>query len=647
MADRKTPVRLLLIGVAVGCAILGGLTLAGRGPLVAPVSPSEDWRSPTRYAEQADNPLPRRDLQQMVPDQFDAVTTPKKLIGTQVASIVVRPDRVDQMVGSTIVWSRPYRSMPGFTGRLTLASLTDLLAQSRHPDWLHRTDPGVYLLSAGLVQAPGTELWITGPEVTDLRLASQPYVYVAGVGARAVFENVRVTSLLPSGQGGPATDPAQRRPFISYDGGGRLDIINSRMSYLGTDSSRGYGVSWGAGTTGQAIGSVFHHNLFGAYTGGSVGVVFRSNVFGDNARYGLDPHTGSSGLMVIDNEAYGNNSHGIIFSERVNHSLVQGNRSHDNGANGIMMDERSDFNAVRDNQVWNNRGDGIVLQGSSHTVVSGNRISGNSVGVRINANRLGPTDGTRVARNEISGNRNGIQVYGGARDTVTTGNQITDTGDQAIHLIDPAASSYDTVSGALKAVMVDRKATIEGLNATDVGRSVVVGEGAQVTVQASRLTGRDIAVEVQQGSHLDLAGTDFGTPTTISGARKGVVVDGTVNLRNVAIQEVERGVLVGGNGRATIDTTAIATDSKGVEVRGLDGQERVLLTATDVRSRQPLVGGTLWEQSGNKLTALPSWLALAGALFVLLAAVLQIAEHVHLPRWILRGHRHHPTAGAG
>jgi parallel beta-helix repeat protein len=643
MADRKTPLRLVLILAIIACAVLSSLTAMGIGPLVKHQNPSARWASPTAYAEQPDNPLPPRDLRRMIPDQFDAVTVPKHLIGTQVAQLVVRKDRLDQMIGSGTVWSAPYQSIPGFTGRLTVPALAGLVARSPHPDWLRQTEPGVFLLSAGMVQESGTRLEVTGPEVKELRLAFQPYVYISGVGASVLFQNTKVTSWAPSA-GAPAPDPAKSRPFVSYDLGGRMDVIDSEFSYLGTDTSKGYGVSWGVGTTGSSVGSQFHHNLFGSYASGAVGVLFKNNIYRNNARYGLDPHTDSSGLTVVGNEAYGNNTHGIIFSQSVNHSVIEGNRSHDNGSNGIMMDEKCDFNVIRNNQVWNNRGDGIVLQGSSHTVVSGNKISGNSVGVRVNANTLGSTDGSLVAHNEIDGNRHGIQVYGGARDTTTMGNTITDTADQAINFVDPGTSESDTVSGALKAVVVGRDATVRNLSTANVGRALVVGKGARVSLESSRLTGRDIAVEVQPDGHLSVLGTDTATPTTITGANKAVVADGATELRNVLIKDVNRGVTVGADGRAAITTSSIVTDSKGVEVEGFNGQSRVTLAASDISAPQPVVGSTLWQESGNELSAIPSWLAVAGALFVLLAALLHIGHRIVVPSARSRSTRPIPLA---
>jgi parallel beta-helix repeat protein len=644
MSGKRGVARFFLGLATLSCATLSSLTILGVGPTALKTPVADNWVSPTQYVERSDNPLPPRNRVRMQPDQFDVITQRKALTGTPIGHILIQKDRVDMFVGSAVVWSGAFRTVPGFDGKVSFADLTNLVSRSPHPDWLKQVSSGVYQLSAGLVQMPGTRLEVATPEVSEVRLVSQPYVYISGVGASALFQNVKVTSWVPA-QNAPDSNAYNHRPFISYDEGGRLDVNSAELAYLGTDSSRAYGVSWGTGVTGEAVRSVFHHNLFGAYTGRSVGVTFRSNIFRDNSRYGLDPHTDSSGLTVVDNEAYGNNTHGIIFSETVNHSVIERNRSHDNGSNGIMLDENCNFNVVRNNDVWNNRGDGIVVQGSSHAVISDNRISGNEVGVRVNANQLGFTDNTRVSNNEIKNNRRGIQVYGGARDTITQGNDIINSADQAIAFADPGTSQSDSVTGAHKAIVVDKMATVRGLTTSDVGRGIVVSQGARATVESSQITGKDIAVEVKPEGHISLLGTDSGALTTVSGARKGVVVSGTADLRDVAIQDVSRGVLVDPDGHASITTTSILTNSKGVEVEGFNGRGRVELVSSDVKAPEPLVGSTLWEESGNELSAIPSWLAVAGALFVLLATLLHIGHRVFAPLSHVR-HKTQPLSDA-
>jgi hypothetical protein len=283
-----------------------------------------------------------------------------------------------------------------------------------------------------------------------------------------------------------------------------------------------------------------------------------------------------------------------------------------------------------------------VVQGSSHDVLSGNQVTGNTVGIRIDANQLGPSDGTRVADNQLDGNQHGIQVYGGARDTVTEGNKITNTADQAIEFGDPASSESDSVTGAHKALVVQRAATVDGLTTANVGRGIVVARGAQATVESSLITGQDIAVEVAPEGRINLIGADDNDPTVISGARKGIVDSGGANLTDVSIHDVSRGLLVDSAGHATITTSSIVTSNKGVEAQGFNGRGRLELESSDIRAPQPLIGSTLWDQHGTTLSAIPSWLAVAGALFVLLASLLHIGHRVFAPESHVR-HRSYPV----
>ncbi|MDQ2709017.1 MAG: hypothetical protein M3Z25_15890 [Actinomycetota bacterium] len=224
---------------------------------------------------------------------------------------------------------------------------------------------------------------------------------------------------------------------------------------------------------------------------------------------------------------------------------------------------------------------------------------------------------------------------------MTQGNQIVNSADQAIEFADPAVSQSDTVTGAHKAVVIGRGATVRELTTANVGRGILVSKGARVTVESSQITGQEIAVEVGPDAQISLVGVQNGALTTISGARKGIVVSGTADLRNVAIYDDYR-VLVDSGGRATITTSSIVTKNKGVEAQGFNGRGRLELVSSDIRAPQPLIGSTLWEQHGTRLSTIPSWLAVAGALFVLLAALLHIGHRIFAPESQVR-HRSSPA----
>jgi parallel beta-helix repeat protein len=630
---------------AVACATLG--VLAGLGVWKPQGSFVGSWSAATNpLASTVPNPAdsftsdvghdkaPHRQRIRMQPSQFDAVASPKKLRGTPWANITVQADGIRTMIGNRITWIGYFRSLPHYDGNISLENISGLIADSPTPDWLRETEPGVFLLKVGLVQSPGTTMTVAAPRVQELRLAANPYVYVAGVSSTGIFRGVKVTSWLPA-TNAPDPDPLHRRPFISYDGAGsRLDTIDSDFSFLGTDSSVAYGVSWGTNTSGQALRSVFHDNLFGAYTGRAVNVTFQNSVFRNNAVYGLDPHSDSRDLTIIGNEAYGNNTHGIIFSKGVVGSVIANNHSHDNGANGIMMDELSSNNVIQNNVVERNHGGGIVIQGSSNVQVTNNVVAGNTLGIRVNGNELGIAATNRITGNQLSGNYNGIKVYGGARDTALAHNVVRDTVNTGMVLSEPTTSQSDIVINAQKGVMVRHGAsTLTGLSVQQSARGVVLADGTSATIAGAQLDTRDVGIDVHDAATVTLAGANT---TTITGARKGLVVSGMANLSNVTMDKVAKGVVLSPVGRLSVEDGRIAAQDVGLEVQGLGGSDRIVLHNSDLRATDPVAGASLADVSSNKLTATMSWLAIAGATFVALALILHLLHRMFAPMSAVR-----------
>ncbi|MFZ4663963.1 MAG: right-handed parallel beta-helix repeat-containing protein, partial [Caldilineaceae bacterium] len=123
------------------------------------------------------------------------------------------------------------------------------------------------------------------------------------------------------------------------------------------------------------------------------------NTFADNIKYGFDPHDFSDRFLFEENVAYGNGSHGIIFSRGCNYNIIRNNKSYNNAGHGIMIDDGkvvpdgdnvrhlaavpSNYNLIENNIVTNND-DGIVLEGGAHNVVRNNTIIGpHRYGIRL------------------------------------------------------------------------------------------------------------------------------------------------------------------------------------------------------------------------------------------------------------------------
>ncbi len=388
------------------------------------------------------------------------------------------------------------------------------------PAWINEVEPGIFEVGAAFVQDVGTTVSVAAPRVTYIRLLDREGVFFGGQGANVRFDGVLVTSWDPE-RGAPDQEPEDGRPFVLYQDGSRLDIAGSEMSYLGSDRGSAYGVTWRlASSTGEVVGSTFAHNFFGVYTYEAANIVFRENVFRDNILYGFDPHDATTGLVVEDNEAYGNGSHGLIVSRFVVDSLFRGNHAHDNRGNGIVMDFRSDRNRIESNLVENNDKDGIVLLGSAENVVVGNTVRGNRVGIRVNnLDSVGNT----ISKNRIEGNNIGVQAYGGASDLEITDNSVVNSADTALILDAPrTVVRGDDVRGAVRGVDVRTTALLSGVRISGVDQGVTVASTGIAQLDQVEIDARLQSLRVERGGLV--TGVDSSTlfprPSDLASSKK-------------------------------------------------------------------------------------------------------------------------------
>jgi mannuronan 5-epimerase len=203
------------------------------------------------------------------------------------------------------------------------------------------------------------------------------------------------------------------RPFLLASQGSTMAITHSTFEYLGRDWNSSYGVSWSKKSTGSVTGSVFEHDFTGVYTNDSAGLRVTHDYFYHCSLYGVDPHSGSSRLVIEYDTADFNGRHGIILSNHVTDSVIAHDTTEGNGLNGIMMDEVSTGNKIIHNVASNNGSDGVVLANSSGNTVADNTINGNRVGITVR----GETTGSTIMGNRVTGNKMASQGTGLARNT--------------------------------------------------------------------------------------------------------------------------------------------------------------------------------------------------------------------------------------
>lgn len=340
-----------------------------------------------------------------------------------------------------------YPSQPG--APKSAITIPQLAAALPNPALLQSQGSGAWLLNANVLVRANAQLDITGAAVSWLRLAStSTYVTLESDGGFLNIQNTKVTSWQPS-TNTVDTTYADGRAYILALNGGRLDIGNAELAYLGFTNGEPSGISWRVratesrpetGATGSIVSSNIHHNYFGMYSYAAYKLHITNSQFHDNIGYGIDPHTGTVASEVAFNQVYNNGTHGIIFSRDCVNNSIHDNVVYGNAEHGIMLDRGSNNNSITNNTVYNNI-DGIAIFQSSNNTISNNRLHDNQRGIRINAtydvNDIfdGISANNTISNNIIENNAQyGIYLYERADRTLIQQNVVSGSGATGVYI---------------------------------------------------------------------------------------------------------------------------------------------------------------------------------------------------------------------
>ncbi|WP_280285948.1 mannuronan 5-epimerase AlgG [Pseudomonas sp. BN415] len=293
-------------------------------------------------------------------------------------------------------WVKRQQGMPQAIfvegGYVTPADLAKALPDSQFSE----TEPGVYIARLPVVVAQGASLQV-GKETKDFRLSQERGAFLVNDG-KLFITGSQLTAWREKDKS-PAwfRKPEEFRPFLVSWGGSELYIVGSKVTSLGYDNSKSYGVSITQYTPGQAarlkrraptgwlLDSEFVDHWYGFYCFEAADVVIKGNTYRDNIVYGIDPHDRSHGLIIAHNTVHGTRKkHGIIISREVDDSWIVHNKSYDNKLSGIVIDRNSVNNLVAWNEVYQNHADGITIYESSNNLLWGNKILSNQRhGIRV------------------------------------------------------------------------------------------------------------------------------------------------------------------------------------------------------------------------------------------------------------------------
>jgi len=321
-------------------------------------------------------------------------------------------------------------------GEGSVVSLPKIYEALNNEKVLQKLDSKEWVLKANLFIRDGVTLVIDDESVSWLKLKSDKngFVWLKSRNGNILVQNTKVTSWDEDVKS-PDNDTLDGRSFIFAEDGGRMDIVNSEISFLGyqdeketEQSSAGlFGISWKTRIdtfgknmiAGNVIKSKIHDNYFGMYIYGATGMVIENNEVFNNTQYGADFHDGSNNLIIKDNNVYGNGNHGIILSKHVTNNKITGNISYNNKLHGIMLDQQSNNNDVENNVIYGNV-DGIAVYDSHGNLIRNNEIGENNSGIRANTN----SSKNYIEQNKIINNKNGIFLYDNANKNFVVGNFI-------------------------------------------------------------------------------------------------------------------------------------------------------------------------------------------------------------------------------
>jgi hypothetical protein len=234
----------------------------------------------------------------------------------------------------------------------------------------------------------------------------------------------------------PAQDRGTGRPYIRAVGG-RLDVINVRLSSLGFWSGRTGGVAWTGvsrrPSTGSAVSSSFTGNTYGAFVSRADQVRFSDDLFEANELDGLRLHRYAINSTVSGSTAARNGSNGFVVSRGATGDVLRGNLAVHNRGNGFLLNGQP--------LVGGASPAGSRTVASSHTVLTGSDAEANGrAGIMVEGGA-----GTRLERNVVCGPVTGIAVRAGATDTMVVGNDVHCGGRVALSIGPSVAGT--TVAG--------------------------------------------------------------------------------------------------------------------------------------------------------------------------------------------------------
>ncbi|MCX6043922.1 MAG: right-handed parallel beta-helix repeat-containing protein [Chloroflexi bacterium] len=333
---------------------------------------------------------------------------------------------------------------------ITVPELSAKLIGQNLPNLLLDQGNGIWLLKANILINPTAQLSVVDP-VKELRLESIPGNFVninAYRGGYLLINTIKVTSWDSAGNV-VDQNTADGRAYLGAQEGGRMDIVNSEIAYLGWGANEVSGLSWrkrltsadaATGATGTVQGSNIHDNYYGLFASGAYGLKILSNQVHNSLGYGISARDDSEAMEIAGNDVFANANNGIIIGRQSQNNQVHDNQVHDHTQDGIVVEQSATANLISNNNAYNNR-NGIVLSQASANQVQTNQLHNNITGITLEAKYNASasidniTTANQVVSNTIDSNTSyGIYLYARADRNTLAGNTVTQSGINGIYI---------------------------------------------------------------------------------------------------------------------------------------------------------------------------------------------------------------------
>jgi mannuronan 5-epimerase len=224
------------------------------------------------------------------------------------------------------------------------------------------------------------------------------------------------------------------RPYIKVNSGatGSTIIKNSELAYLGYKCSGCGGLTFNGGEYGMLINNDIHHIYKGFYSKNMGYMLIEGNNVYKNEKYGIDPHTGTHHMVILNNTVHDNGSSGIICSLDCYYILIEGNEIYNNGKTGPgrgIAFSINMYDSVARNNYVHHQNKCIGVSGGSHdNEVHNNQVSDCEVGIYTSQE----SSNNNIYKNIVLNTINGIVVKTGASDNTFHSNKIVNATDFGI-----------------------------------------------------------------------------------------------------------------------------------------------------------------------------------------------------------------------